>query len=340
MLTIFFGFVTLTIVYYIYWTNKWKDSKFNGVLPPGTMGLPLIGETIQLSRPSYSLDLHPFIQTKVKRYGPIFKTCLAGRPVVVSADAEFNHYIMLQEGKAVEMWYLDAFSKFFGLDTEWLKALGLIHKYIRSITLNHYGVESLRERFLPRIEESVQETLHYWATQPSVEVKDSAAAVEHEAIRKARVDPDGPITWEEYKSMTFTHNVISETLRLGSVTPSLLRKTTKEIQIKGYTIPEGWTIMLVIASRHRNPEVYKNPDTFNPWRWKELDSITIQKNFMPFGGGLRHCAGAEYTKVYLCTFLHILFTKYRWTKLKGGKIARALILKFVDGLHVNFTPKE
>lgn len=75
------------------------------------------------------------------------------------------------------MWYLDTLSKFFGLDTEWLKALGLIHKYIRSITLNHFGAESLRERFLPRIEESARETLRYWSTQPSVEVKDSAAAV-------------------------------------------------------------------------------------------------------------------------------------------------------------------
>ncbi|XP_022994608.1 cytochrome P450 87A3-like [Cucurbita maxima] len=474
MWTIVVGLATLAVAYYIHWINKWKDSKFNGVLPPGTMGLPLIGETLQLSRPSDSLDVHPFIKKKVKRYGSIFKTCLAGRPVVVSTDAEFNNYIMLQEGRAVEMWYLDTLSKFFGLDTEWLKALGFIHKYIRSITLNHFGAESLRERFLPRIEESAKETLCYWATQPSVEVKDSAAVMvfrtsmvkmvskdssklltggltkkftgllggfltlpinvpgttynkcmkdmkeiqkklreilegrlasgagsdedflgqavkdkgsqkfisddfiiqllfsisfasfesisttltlilnyladhpdvvkeleaEHEAIRNARADPDGPITWEEYKSMTFTLHVIFETLRLGSVTPALLRKTTKELQINGYTIPEGWTVMLVTASRHRDPAVYKDPHTFNPWRWKELDSITIQKNFMPFGGGLRHCAGAEYSKVYLCTFLHILFTKYRWTKLKGGKVARAHILSFEDGLHMKFTPKE
>nr|WCF76101.1 cytochrome P450-dependent monooxygenase [synthetic construct] len=473
MWTVVLGLATLFVAYYIHWINKWRDSKFNGVLPPGTMGLPLIGETIQLSRPSDSLDVHPFIQKKVERYGPIFKTCLAGRPVVVSADAEFNNYIMLQEGRAVEMWYLDTLSKFFGLDTEWLKALGLIHKYIRSITLNHFGAEALRERFLPFIEASSMEALHSWSTQPSVEVKNASALmvfrtsvnkmfgedakklsgnipgkftkllggflslplnfpgttyhkclkdmkeiqkklrevvddrlanvgpdvedflgqafkdkesekfiseefiiqllfsisfasfesisttltlilklldehpevvkeleVEHEAIRKARADPDGPITWEEYKSMTFTLQVINETLRLGSVTPALLRKTVKDLQVKGKIIPEGWTIMLVTASRHRDPKVYKDPHIFNPWRWKDLDSITIQKNFMPFGGGLRHCAGAEYSKVYLCTFLHILCTKYRWTKLGGGTIARAHILSFEDGLHVKFTPKE
>ena len=62
------GLATLAVAYYIHWINKWKDSKFNGVLPPGTMGLPLVGETLQLARPSDSLDVHPFIKKKVKRY--------------------------------------------------------------------------------------------------------------------------------------------------------------------------------------------------------------------------------------------------------------------------------
>lgn len=30
---------------------------------------------------------------------------------------------------------------------------------------------------------------------------------EHEAIQKSREDPDSPITWDEYKSMSFTFHV-------------------------------------------------------------------------------------------------------------------------------------
>jgi hypothetical protein len=44
---------------------------------------------------------------------------------------------------------------------------------------------------------------------------------------------------------------------------------------------------------------------------QELDQVTISKNFMPFGGGTRQCAGAEYSKLVLSTFLHILVTDYR-----------------------------
>ena len=37
---------------------------------------------------------------------------------------------------------------------------------------------------------------------------------------------------------------------------------------EGYTIPEGWTVMICPAAVHLNPDTYKDPDVFNPWRWK------------------------------------------------------------------------
>ena len=45
---------------------------------------------------------------------------------------------------------------------------------------------------------------------------------------------------------------------------------------------------------------------------QELKSHVVSKNFMPFGGGMRQCAGAEYSRVFLATFFHVLLTKYRY----------------------------
>ena len=48
------------------------------------------------------------------------------------------------------------------------------------------------------------------------------------------------------------------------------------------------------------------------YKWnQDLDPLVVSKNFMPFGGGIRQCAGAEYTKAFIATFLHVLVTKYR-----------------------------
>ncbi|KAK4859473.1 hypothetical protein QYF36_006069 [Acer negundo] len=62
--------------------------------------------------------------------------------------------------------------------------------------------------------------------------------------------------------------VINESLRMGNFVPGYLRRAIKDIHVNGYTIPEGWTIMVVPSAIHFNPETYKDPLTFNPWRWK------------------------------------------------------------------------
>lgn len=112
------------------------------------------------------------------RYGPIFRTSVAGRPIIVSTDVEFNHYLAKQEGRLVELWYLDSFAELFKQDGEnKTNAIGLVHKYVRSITLNHFGIDNLKETLLSQIEEYVNKTLQTWSSLPSVEVKHAASAV-------------------------------------------------------------------------------------------------------------------------------------------------------------------
>lgn len=112
------------------------------------------------------------------RYGPIFRTSLAGRPVVVSADPEFNSYLFQQEGRSVELWYLDTFSKIFVHEGDSkTNAVGIVHKYVRSIFLNHFGAERLKEKLLPEIQEFVTKSLCSWSSQESVEVKHAGSVV-------------------------------------------------------------------------------------------------------------------------------------------------------------------
>ena len=48
------------------------------------------------------------------------------------------------------------------------------------------------------------------------------------------------------------------------------------------------------------------------YKWnQDLDPLVGSKNFMPFGGEIRLCSGAEYIKAFMATFLHVLVSRYR-----------------------------
>ncbi|GAB2223237.1 hypothetical protein Droror1_Dr00017375 [Drosera rotundifolia] len=163
---------------------------------------------------------------------------------------------------------------------------------------------------------------------------------EHGAILKRRKDPDSALTWEEYKSMTLTLDVIDETVRLGGgILPGLFRRAMTDIHINGYTIPAGWTIMIDTNAHHLDEKIFENPCEFNPWRWKDIDKETALKSFMPFGRGSRQCTGSEYARAFMATFLHVLVTKYRWKKIQGGEVVRNFLLRFRNGFYIKVEEK-
>ncbi|KAF9603862.1 hypothetical protein IFM89_038120 [Coptis chinensis] len=549
MWSLFVIVLALVIVCTTHWVYRWKNPISNGKLPPGSMGLPIVGETLCLFTSQSSFDIHPFIKSRIKRvtftptvehcsmatiiglcirvkllrslpsrfkaimvkerieergreslvhpvnsiaeppnllligyhvvppnrsspaalnrYGPVFKTNLARRPIVISTDPEFSHFIFQQEGNSVELyiWFLDYFKNLIEK-----KNLN-IHKYVRNMVLDYFGTEKQKERLLMEMEEMARRNIGIWSKQASIEVKEVTTTMafglaskkllsydpnnhlenlkdmftgflqglmafplnvpgtayhkclkdqgramkvlkdmveerfnspgsqhqdfldvvieemkkdepvfnvegaaylvfaillasfetislaltlaikfisehpvvlkelknEHERILRCRQNVNSQITWNEYKSMTFTSHVIDETLRLGNIAPLIFRRATKDIQVGGYTIPSGWAIVVCPPAIHLNPEKYEDPLAFNPWRWEGQGSNTASKNFMPFGGGMRLCAGSEYTKLQISVVLHFLVTKYRWTNIKGGEIVQTLGIAFPNGLHIKVT---
>ncbi|KAL4283809.1 hypothetical protein GQ457_16G009810 [Hibiscus cannabinus] len=458
--------------------GKWSNPKCKGTLPPGSMGFPLIGETFSLILTSNSIDVHPFFTQRIKRYGSLFKTSIAGRAVVVSSDPDFNHFVLQQEEKLVEFYYMDSLAKLVHYDNM-NNMGGYFHRYIRRVVLAHFGHEPLKQNLSSEFEVVINRELLEWTKLPLVDLKhqtdpmlfniaskvligcvlkenlghdlsnfleglmtfplyfpgttfykclkkknralkllrevveermksnsnsnsngaaedcskngdflerimgdigkeafstkqfvsyflfglliastetisatitlaakfllDNPSALqqlteEHERILKDREDAEAGLSWAEYKSMTFTQYVIDETLRLMNLLPGMLRRTITDIHVNGYTIPKGW-ILMAIPTVHLDPNIYEDPLTFNPSRWKNMGANTKAKNFMPFGGGNRACAGSEFSRVVVAVFLHIWVSKYRFTKIKGGDVARAPLLLFKNGFHVKVSEK-
>ncbi|KAK6947726.1 Cytochrome P450, partial [Dillenia turbinata] len=164
----------LVIVFITHWVYRWSRPKCNGKLPPGSMGLPLLGETLQFFAPNTSSDIPPFVKERMERYGPIFRTSLVGRPVIVSTDPDLNYIIFQQEGHLFQSWYPDTFTEIFGRQN--VGSLhGFMYKYLKNMVLNLFGPESLKEKLLPEVEQAAHRNLQQWSSQDKIDLKEATA---------------------------------------------------------------------------------------------------------------------------------------------------------------------
>ncbi len=98
--------------------------------------------------------------------------------------------------------------------------------------------------------------------------------------------------------------VVKETLRVRPVVPVVGRKVLEEVELGGYRIPARSVLMVSIYLLHRDPLQYRDPDEFRPERFLDGEQEGV---WIPFGGGVRRCLGANFAqaemKVVLSTVL-------------------------------------
>ncbi|XP_004236391.2 cytochrome P450 90D2 [Solanum lycopersicum] len=133
---------------------------------------------------------------------------------------------------------------------------------------------------------------------------------ENMTLKRLKEKQGETLVWSDYLSLPFTQNVISETLRLGNIIIGVMRKSVKDVEIKGYLIPKGWCTFVYFRSVHLDDNHYDFPHQFNPWRWQSKD--TNNCNFTPFGGGQRLCPGLDLARLEASIFLHHFTTQFKW----------------------------
>ncbi len=104
---------------------------------------------------------------------------------------------------------------------------------------------------------------------------------------------------EDYLTAT-----IQETLRLRPVISIVIRRLTEPVEIGGYELPAGVSVVPSVYLAHRNPEIYPDPESFKPERFLERPPGTY--TWIPFGGGVRRCLGASFAQFEMAVVLREL----------------------------------
>jgi cytochrome P450 len=121
---------------------------------------------------------------------------------------------------------------------------------------------------------------------------------------------DRPELWQRLRQdRDLVEGVIEETLRFDSPVQMLWRTTTRPVQLRGTTIPEGEKVMVAFAAANRDAAEFADPDEFNPQRdWA---------SHVAFGYGTHYCLGSPLARVEASVALNALLD--RFPRLERGE---------------------
>jgi cytochrome P450 len=135
--------------------------------------------------------------------------------------------------------------------------------------------------------------------------------------------------------LRYVEAVINETMRLDPVIPNFGRTLTRPLKIAGRDLPAGVTIAPCIYLVHRRPELWPNPEQFNPDRF--LESRQSPYTFLPFGGGSRRCLGAAFATYQMKIVIAEVLSRVELKPVDGYKAhatRRGIAFAPSDGLPV------
>ncbi|KAM4696362.1 cytochrome P450 2A3-like [Rhinophrynus dorsalis] len=119
-------------------------------------------------------------------------------------------------------------------------------------------------------------------------------------------------SYQDKSQMPYTEAVIHEILRFSDIAPySMPRSVTQDIQFHGYDIPKGTNAFLLLSSVLNDPEIFPNPQDFNPGNFLDADGRFKKCDaFMVFAPGKRNCIGESLARMEIFIFLTTILQNF------------------------------
>jgi cytochrome P450 len=133
-------------------------------------------------------------------------------------------------------------------------------------------------------------TLAYalWALGHHPELQDRAAA-------EVGTLGDRPVTADDVPRLGYIVQVLHEALRLCPPAPAVARMVMQDFDVDGFRVEAGTMAGVGIYALHRDPNLWSDPQTFDPDRFTPERAKTRDRwQYIPFGGGPRSCIGDHF----------------------------------------------
>jgi len=129
------------------------------------------------------------------------------------------------------------------------------------------------------------------------------------------------IDQQSISDMTYTQQVLEETLRLYPPVWLFTRRAAIDDALVNFDMAEGTDIYMSPYILHRSEEYWEKPDDFDPERFSP-ESGTYKKGdrpYFPFSLGPRRCLGEYFSFLEMKIHLGLLVPRFRMTLASSGR---------------------
>ncbi|XP_064256669.1 cytochrome P450 4F3-like [Passer domesticus] len=156
------------------------------------------------------------------------------------------------------------------------------------------------------------------------------------------------IEWEDLSQLPFTTTCIKESLRLHPPVTAVSQCCTEDIPLRdGHVTPRVWhgqgvICLMNIYGTHHNPDLWPEPEVFNPLRFSPENSKGRSRlSFIPFSAGPRNCIGQSFAMAEMKVAVALTLSRFalrRDTARPPPRRKPELILRAEDGLWLLLEP--
>ncbi|MCP8706852.1 cytochrome P450 [Streptomyces thermocarboxydus] len=122
---------------------------------------------------------------------------------------------------------------------------------------------------------------------------------------------DRQVAFDDVRKLTYTANVVTETLRLYPAVWILTRRAVADTELGGYRIPKGADLIYSPYAVQRDRRSYERNEDFDPDRWLPGRSKDVPKYAMsPFSVGNRKCPSDHFSMAELTLITAVVAHAY------------------------------
>ncbi|MDP8985103.1 MAG: cytochrome P450 [Pseudomonadota bacterium] len=156
-----------------------------------------------------------------------------------------------------------------------------------------------------------------WAWYLISQHRETAAQLEAEADRHR----PRALGLDAAQSLSFTHRVLQEALRLYPPGWLFTRRTIEADELGGFAIGPRTDVFISPYLLHRHPAFWSDPEQFRPERFAGPDAEERhQFAYIPFSVGPRHCIGENIAMLEMLVHVHTMAQRFRLTRADNDPI--------------------